>query len=133
MGSLLLSISLLVGCGNTTTPSPPEPTEAQPVQQEKPKDTVSSSPVLSGKYNTYPDMVIDSNKKYEATISTTMGDIKIELFAKDAPKTVNNFVFLAKDKFYDGVKFHRVLKDFVIQTGDPTSKGSDTTLGNGTG
>jgi peptidyl-prolyl cis-trans isomerase B (cyclophilin B) len=69
-------------------------------------------------------MAIDPNKTYTATFSTTRGDIVAELFAKDAPKTVNNFVFLAREKFYDGTKFHRVLADFMIQGGDPTGSGS---------
>lgn len=68
-------------------------------------------------------MAIDQNKKYTATIQTTKGTIVCDLFAKDAPATVNNFVFLARDKFYDGTKFHRVIGDFMIQGGDPTGTG----------
>jgi peptidyl-prolyl cis-trans isomerase B (cyclophilin B) len=59
-----------------------------------------------------------------ATISTDKGDIKIELFPDDAPKTVNNFVKLSQKGYYDGVIFHRVIQDFMIQTGDPTGTGS---------
>ena len=69
-------------------------------------------------------MTIDQNKEYTATIKTNYGDIVVQLFPKDAPITVNNFVFLARDGFYDGVKFHRVVKGFVIQSGDPTGTGS---------
>lgn len=68
-------------------------------------------------------MAIDPSKSYKATFDTTKGSIVCELFAKDAPKTVNNFVFLANDKFYDGTVFHRVIKDFMIQGGDPTGTG----------
>ena len=68
-------------------------------------------------------MQIDVNGKYTATLETSRGNIVCELFAKDAPKTVNNFVFLAKEKFYDGTLFHRVIKDFMIQGGDPTGTG----------
>ena len=68
-------------------------------------------------------MAIDTNKKYTATFNTSRGEIVCELFAKDAPKTVNNFVFLARDKFYDGTVFHRVIGDFMIQGGDPTGTG----------
>jgi len=68
-------------------------------------------------------MAIDAGKKYTATLNTSKGDIVCELFAKDAPKTVNNFVFLARDKFYDGTVFHRVIADFMIQGGDPTASG----------
>jgi cyclophilin family peptidyl-prolyl cis-trans isomerase len=68
-------------------------------------------------------MRIDPAKTYLATMKTSEGDIGIRLDAKGAPKTVNNFVFLACDNFYDGTTFHRVVKDFVIQGGDPTGTG----------
>ena len=71
-----------------------------------------------------PPIQIDPAKDYVATIKTNMGQIKVQLFAKDAPKTVNNFVFLAKNDFYDGTIFHRVINDFMIQGGDPTGTGS---------
>ena len=68
-------------------------------------------------------MMIDAGKKYSATIETTRGSIVCDLFAKDAPMTVNNFVFLAKEGFYDGTVFHRVIGDFMVQGGDPTGTG----------
>jgi peptidyl-prolyl cis-trans isomerase B (cyclophilin B) len=68
-------------------------------------------------------MSIDKAKSYTATLKTSRGDIVVELFAKDAPNTVNNFVFLARDKFYDGTIFHRVIADFMIQGGDPEGTG----------
>jgi len=68
-------------------------------------------------------MTVDPTKKYVATFETSRGQIVCELFAKDAPKTVNNFVFLANEKFYDGTVFHRVIGDFMIQGGDPTGTG----------
>jgi peptidyl-prolyl cis-trans isomerase B (cyclophilin B) len=77
-------------------------------------------------YSAYPPMVIDQNKQYTAVIETKKGKLTIELFAKDVPKTVNNFVFLARDGFYDGVTFHRVIKTpvpFMAQGGDPTGTG----------
>lgn len=70
-----------------------------------------------------PEMVIDPSKTYKATINTDLGDIIIQLFADKAPQTVNNFVFLARQGFYDGVMFHRVIKNFMVQTGDPTGTG----------
>jgi len=70
-----------------------------------------------------PPMTIDQDKQYMAIIKTNFGDIEVQLFPKDAPLAVNNFVFLARQGFYDGVKFHRVAKDFVIQGGDPTATG----------
>lgn len=68
-------------------------------------------------------MTIDTSKTYTATFETSRGQIVCELFTKDAPKTVNNFVFLANEQFYDGTVFHRVIADFMIQGGDPTGTG----------
>jgi cyclophilin family peptidyl-prolyl cis-trans isomerase len=68
-------------------------------------------------------MTIDTNKQYFATIKMDIGDVRIQLFAADAPQTVNSFVFLARDSFFDGVTFHRVLPGFVAQAGDPTGTG----------
>src|ERR1700741_148256 len=76
------------------------------------------------KYSAPPAMTIDVNKKYSAAFNTSRGEILCELFARDAPKTVNNFVFLAREKFYDGTVFHRVIPNFMIQGGDPTGTGS---------
>src|SRR5262245_29865627 len=76
------------------------------------------------RYNKAPDMVIDKSKKYVAHMDTTKGTIKINLFADRAPVTVNNFVFLARDNYYNGISFHRVISDFMIQGGDPTGTGS---------
>lgn len=75
-------------------------------------------------YSSAPAMSIDAKKKYTATLDTTKGQIVVDLFADRAPATVNNFVFLANEKFYDGIKFHRVIADFMIQGGDPTGTGS---------
>ena len=68
-------------------------------------------------------MAIDTNKKYAATFETSKGNIVVDLFPKEAPKTVNNFVFLAREGFYDGTVFHRVIPDFMIQGGDPEGSG----------
>ena len=70
-----------------------------------------------------PAMQIDPKKTYHATIETSKGTIEIEFYTENAPKTVNNFVFLAREGFYDGVSFHRVISDFMIQGGDPTGTG----------
>jgi len=85
----------------------------------------ATSPQTGGTktYNSPPPMTIDVNKTYTATIKMDIGDITLELFAKDAPVTVNNFVFLAREHFYDGVTFHRVIPGFVAQAGDPTGTG----------
>jgi peptidyl-prolyl cis-trans isomerase B (cyclophilin B) len=79
---------------------------------------------MAKQYSAPPAISIDTEKTYVATIDTTRGPIVCELFAKDAPKTVNNFVFLAREGFYDGTVFHRVIADFMIQGGDPTATGS---------
>ncbi len=79
--------------------------------------------VMSKRYSAPPPMTIDPSKKYAATLETSKGTIVLDLFAKDAPKTVNNFVFLARDGFYDGTTFHRVIANFMIQGGDPEGSG----------
>jgi cyclophilin family peptidyl-prolyl cis-trans isomerase len=71
-----------------------------------------------------PAMEIDPGGRYTAVIETTKGTIRAQLFPGDAPKTVNNFVFLARNGYYDGVPFHRVIRGFMIQSGDPTGTGS---------
>lgn len=79
---------------------------------------------MSKKYQSPPAMVIDPKKKYTAVFKTDKGDFEVELYADKAPNTVNNFVFLARDKFYDGVTFHRVINGFMAQGGDPTGTGT---------
>jgi cyclophilin family peptidyl-prolyl cis-trans isomerase len=74
-------------------------------------------------YASPPPMTVDPSHKYKATIHTSAGDMNAELLMSDAPRTVNNFVFLARDGFYDGVIFHRVIPGFMIQGGDPTGTG----------
>jgi cyclophilin family peptidyl-prolyl cis-trans isomerase len=78
---------------------------------------------MSQQWNTPPAMVIDPQKSYTATMKTDKGNIVINLFADKTPKTVNNFVFLARAGFYDGTTFHRVINDFMAQGGDPTGTG----------
>jgi cyclophilin family peptidyl-prolyl cis-trans isomerase len=82
---------------------------------------------MAKSYSKSPDMQIDPKKRYTAHFKTSKGEFDIQLFADKAPITVNNFVFLARDKFYDGLNFHRVIKSppFMVQGGDP--------LGDGTG
>lgn len=75
-------------------------------------------------YDRPPEMVIDPEKEYEVLIRTERGDMRLRLFVGEAPLTVNNFVYLARQGFYDGTIFHRVIEDFMAQGGDPTGTGS---------
>ncbi len=78
---------------------------------------------MAKQWNTQPAMQIDPKKKYKAHLQTDKGTMVIELFADKTPKTVNNFVFLAREGYYDGVIFHRVISNFMVQGGDPTGTG----------
>ena len=79
---------------------------------------------MAKQWSTPPAMDIDPTKKYKAHMETDNGTMVIELFADKAPKTVNNFVFLAREGYYEGVIFHRVIANFMVQGGDPTGRGS---------
>jgi peptidyl-prolyl cis-trans isomerase B (cyclophilin B) len=79
---------------------------------------------MTKKWNSPPAMQIDTKKSYQATITTNKGEIVVDLYTEHAPKTVNNFVFLAREGFYDSVTFHRVISNFMIQGGDPTGTGT---------
>ena len=74
-------------------------------------------------WNSPPPMTIDTKRRYQARLKTEKGDIVLELYADKVPRTVNNFVFLAREGFYDGVTFHRVIPDFMAQCGDPGGMG----------
>ncbi len=114
MAMLLFGLpSLLAG----PTPVVTEPTPA-------PVPTALVAPVDKPTWPQAPALAIDPAKTYTATIETDKGTITAELYAKDAPKTVNNFVFLAKQGFYDGLTFHRVLPNFMAQGGDPKGDGT---------
>jgi cyclophilin family peptidyl-prolyl cis-trans isomerase len=78
---------------------------------------------MAKEYSKAPEVTIDPKKKYTATLKTSKGDVVIELFADKTPITVNNFVFLAREGFYNGTTFHRVIADFMVQGGDPTGTG----------
>lgn len=119
--ALVILALLLTGC---TAQQQPKKEPAAP--QQTSQQGQQAQPAGSGKRKTYtepPAMMIDPNKQYVATVETTLGSFKIELFAKDAPRTVNNFVFLAREGFYEGTKFHRIIKNFMIQGGDPLGTG----------
>ena len=107
----VLGTFLTASCGGQASESAPEPTP-EPTPKAKPKT-----------YSAAPPMVIDTGKQYTAIIETGKGNLVLELFAADVPETVNNFVFLARDGFYDGSTFHRVIPGFMAQGGDPTGTG----------
>lgn len=86
--------------------------------------TTTGAQATIKQYPAAPALVIDASKTYTATIKTDVGDVKVQLLPKDAPEAVNNFVFLARDGFYNGVTFYRVIPGFVAQAGDPTGTGS---------
>ncbi len=104
------------------TPAPPGASKCATTRPPAANPTPIGGSVTQ-KFDKAPPMTIDVNKTYCATIRMDIGDIRIQLFAKDAPETVNSFVFLAEHGFYDGVTFHRVLPGFVAQAGDPTGMG----------
>ena len=112
----LLGLSLLAGCG----PQPAEPTTV-PLKEEQ---AMPQKAVSEKQWGSAPKMQIDPDKVYEATVETNRGTMVLELYPQHAPKTVNNFVFLAREGFYDGLTFHRVIADFMIQGGDPTGTGA---------
>jgi len=78
---------------------------------------------VAKQYSAPPEMTIDPSKVFTVKLETSRGDIELELYAEHAPKTVNNFVFLINESFYDGVTFHRVIDNFMVQGGDPEGTG----------
>lgn len=122
--TLMTTALLLAGCGNNNEPSGDsaanQPTEQTPAQTE---DQVAENQTAPKSWDAPPAMEIDATKSYEAEMTTSKGTFTIELFAKDAPLTVNNFVFLARQGFYDDVIFHRIIESFMIQGGDPDGTG----------
>lgn len=100
------------------------PTEIPPLGDSS-EPTAEAPQVVARQYDAYPPMVIDTSKKYLAKFVLAKGEeFTVELYADKAPKTVNSFVFLARDGYFDGVTFHRVLEGFMAQGGDPTGTGS---------
>jgi cyclophilin family peptidyl-prolyl cis-trans isomerase len=119
---LALIALLAIGCSSTVETPTPTPT---PVHTPTPVNTPTPAPTIK-QWAAPPPMLIDTSKNYTAIIETDKGNITLELFAKDVPVTVNNFVFLARQGFYDNTTFHRVIPGFVAQGGDPTGTGMGT-------
>ena len=113
---ILLALITFISCSNESD------TLNESVQlntNEQEGDVLSNNKV----YDSMPEMNIDISKKYSAVIKTSMGDMSIEFFTEDAPLTVNNFINLSRDCYYDNVIFHRVISGFMIQGGDPSGTG----------
>ena len=102
------------------TPTPSASTASPCGSPTPPKDSTQTKPT----YDKAPPMTIDPSKTYTATFVTSCGTFEAQLLAKTAPQGVNSFVFLASKGFYDGLTFHRIVKDFVIQGGDPKGDGT---------
>ena len=110
--------------GSQSSSNQPTP-QATAQATASPEATPAGTPTpATQRYSGPPAMTIDTNKSYFAVIHTDKGDIRVELFAQQAPQTVNNFVFLARDGFYNELTFHRVIVGFVAQAGDPEGTGS---------
>ena len=113
---ILIALITFISCSNESD------TLNESVQlnaNEQEGDVLSNNKV----YDSMPEMNIDISKKYTAVIKTSMGDMSIEFFTEDAPMTVNNFINLSRDGYYDNVIFHRVISGFMIQGGDPSGTG----------
>jgi len=111
----LAILAVIAACGQQASQQPQS--AARPLAKTPPAQRANA-------YKAPPPMTIDPKKTYAATFKLDKGDIVVELFADKAPQTVNNFVFLAREGFYDGVTFHRVIPGFMAQGGDPTGTGT---------
>lgn len=131
--AVVIGLAYLASDGNDSSPS----TEASTTTETSDSSTTSlpvndgtQCPPTTGKvtqyrsFAKYPPMCIDASKTYVATIKTSLGTVVAELDAKNAPKTVNNFVVLSRYHYYDGLTFHRIINDFMVQGGDPLGNGS---------
>ena len=123
IGIVLVAIIAVIGAGFFILHSRPVTKETPSMTLPTPTQTTTPTP-KSKTYSVAPVMSIDTNKTYRATMVTSKGTMKLTLFAKDTPVTVNNFVFLARDGFYDNTVFHRIIKGFMIQGGDPLGTGT---------
>jgi len=132
-------VLLVVGCGDAAeqraaieapeAASGPDAAQCWPEGTGAPDGTAApqengSEQAMSKRYDKAPEMAIDPSKTYTASIQTNKGTIEVEFLPGEAPNTVNNFVCLARDGYYDGTPFHRVVKGFMIQGGDPTGTGT---------
>lgn len=117
LGAVMLA-SLLTACGAASTTAQSNATANTTAQ-----GSASTTPKVMH-WSHPPAMQINKNKTYTAVFYTNYGSFTVKLFAKDAPKTVNNFVFLAQHHFYNGDQFFRIIQTFMVQTGDPSNNGT---------
>lgn len=115
LGFGALGLIAAAGCGLAPAPAAPTP--------DSPPEAVGEAPAVL-QWSTPPEMQIDPAGSYEAVFRTELGEFRVRLFAREAPVTVNNFVFLARQGYYDNTTFHRVLPGFMAQGGDPTGTGA---------
>ncbi len=127
--TLVMALLVIAACAMPGSPTPEaaaDATEATAPEAAAPDAAAPATDEVAardGMFDAAPEMSIDPAKFYYATLKTEHGDIKLQLYADRAPVTVNNFVFLAREGFYDNTTFHRVLQDFMAQAGDPTGTG----------
>jgi cyclophilin family peptidyl-prolyl cis-trans isomerase len=131
--SLLISFAaiLLTSCGkkqaapaeSTSPAASASTTAASPCAANLNTTPNTATSGTAKQWKSPPAMTIDKNKTYCAVVYTNKGNFTLQLFAKDAPLTVNNFVFLAKENYFNGIVFHRIIQSFMVQTGDPTGTG----------
>jgi len=107
----------------TSTPDPDVTATGTAEATSTPEASPTPDDGIQRTYSAPPEMSIDTSASYEAVIHTERGDVRLELLADEAPGYVNNFVFLAQNRFYEGLTFHRVEPGFVVQAGDPTATG----------
>lgn len=100
------------------------PSASASVKADDKKDASPSAVASTAKANDKKEFVFDAKKQYKVEMKTTLGTIKLKLYGKESPKAVENFVRLVNNQYYNGIIFHRVIKDFMIQTGDPTGTGT---------
>ena len=117
MKKYIIVLILLISCGGSTE------TSNETTVTTTAETTTTLGENMDKTYTQPHEMTIDNSKSYTAIIKTSLGDMKVEFFTSDAPMTVNNFINLAQDGYYDGVIFHRVISDFMIQGGDPSGTG----------
>lgn len=124
---LILLLLASLGLGGCNSSAPSSTGQQQPaVQQNQKQEAIEVNAIVqrNNKYTTQPPMTINTEKQYFAVVNTSMGTFKIRLLAQDAPLTVNNFVFLSREGYFNGIVFHRIIKDFMIQSGDPLGTGT---------